>query len=67
LGQIPRSRPICTPGSTTAGAPQAWPGRLRDLPDPFRLTENSVQRQITGHPLATAAGMTEVGEWLITA
>jgi hypothetical protein len=30
-------------------------------------TENSVQRQIAGHPLATAAGITEVGEWFITA
>jgi hypothetical protein len=42
-------------------------GPLRDPADPFRLTENSVQRQITGHLQATAAAMTEVGEWLITA
>jgi len=33
--------------------------------DPFRLTENAVQRAITGHLLGErAVGMTEVGELL---
>ena len=36
--------------------------------DPFRLTENSVQRAITGHLLgARAVGMAEVGELLVAA
>jgi hypothetical protein len=36
--------------------------------DPFRLTENSVQRAITGHLLGErAVGMMEVGELLSTA
>jgi acyl-CoA dehydrogenase len=36
--------------------------------DPFRLTENSVQRAITGHLLGErAVGMAEVGELLIAA
>jgi hypothetical protein len=36
--------------------------------DPFRLTENTVQRAITGHLLgARAVGMAEVGELLSAA
>jgi hypothetical protein len=36
--------------------------------DPFRLTENSVQRAITGHLLGErSVGMVEVGELLIAA
>ena len=36
--------------------------------DPFRLTENPVQRAITGHLLGgRAVGMTEVGELLSAA
>jgi acyl-CoA dehydrogenase len=36
--------------------------------DPFRLTENSVQRAITDHPLGECAvGMAEVGELLSAA
>jgi acyl-CoA dehydrogenase len=36
--------------------------------DPFRLTENSVQRAITGHLLGDrAVGMAEVGELLSAA
>jgi hypothetical protein len=38
------------------------------LPDPFRLTENSAQRAITGHLLGKrAVSMAEVGEWLSAA
>jgi acyl-CoA dehydrogenase len=41
---------------------------LRDLTDPFRLTENSVQRAITGYlPGDRAVGMAEVGELLSAA
>jgi hypothetical protein len=36
--------------------------------DPFRLTENSLQRAVTGHLLGErAVGMEEVGELLIAA
>ena len=36
--------------------------------DPFRLTENSVQRAITGHLLGDrAVGMAEVGELILAA
>ena len=36
--------------------------------DPFRLTENTVQRAITGHLLGErSVGMAEVGELLATA
>src|SRR5258708_7050945 len=68
-------------GNAPARVPRSMRGHARRLvlsgmvidhrvlaSDPFRLTENSGQRAVTGHLLGErAVGMTEVGELLIAA